>query len=1219
MPELVTNGPDLPTQLLNELYSGKVIFFCGAGVSKGMGSNLPLFDELVENLINNNQILLDDLENEAKELKAWDRVLGLLEREERLGPNFVRQDIIKQLSVEPSGTLLLHNALIKLARINPANTEEGIRLVTTNFDRRFIDAGLNEKNIDAAPKLPVPDPSRWRSIVHLHGIIQNSDNSEIAPDSGENLVLTTADFGRAYLTERWAARFITELFRLYTIVFVGYGLNDPVMRYMVDAIATEKANNKDQFNKVYAFAGISEDQPNEISSEKTKWKAKGVVPIIYYYKGNNHSLMVDTFVEWARIRTDPFKSRQEIVINGIGKIPSGDNHHSVNRVIWALDDPITAEAISKTDPISNKFILEKWLDQFTKSNLLSCPSDPGYKVSLLNTHYGNLDNTRKALAQFLTNHLHLPELLKWCLENGGNPHPYFQELINKELSNQSSNIPEKTKLFWSVLVNQISVDSNQVFWLAKLWETNQSNHLYKYYEDKIIKEITPHLVVIPRGSERKSLKKIYPELDVIIDPIEEFSHLELVTIEEDNWLYLKDILINTSFLSRHAETLTGYLENVHSLSELADLNVEQTYFRKSISDHEQDKYSKEFKYLINLVRDSYQVLKETDKQRAKNLLNRWVDSQWLLFKRLALHALTEDEYADIKHTRKLLLDGEKPGIWEIGMRREVLRFFRLAGDRLPKDLALELEIELNNRQLDKNNKIYQLEYYKKLCLHRLSYSGVKLSESSTKFLKENQINLKDEPNESDEFKHISGIPKPTWVNRSDLAPIEYVNGDTSKLVKGLKSGKLNQDEFVGLMFIQPEKVFAALKSLASQNYWEREYWELFLSELETITFRSTEIAFSYRDISLVLSKAPIKFFNLPGPNAGSIVSHLAKEFDINQITEFKVLWDKIWNGSSVCKEVNDLETDDPYSFSHRHPVGKLTETILTRLDKLQISESEGIPAELEYYFKKFTAEDTNGRISRMVLATDLHFLFYIDPKWTKKNLIEHMNIEKSEEASDLWSCYAYSTQMGPNLFSVIKPSYFNILKFRNLDVWVLERLVNLFIEICIEAPKELKNHEIKNVLNNLNEQGLVQVITNIHDRFTQQNETQKDLFCKEIIGPWFEKYWPKIGTVKTSKTSDAFLCLIANCGNSFTEIFEKIIPYLSPIDEYKNGLEDLFESDIPNNHPVETLKLLKSIKHGQLTTNQKSILKNILEQIKAANKSLVADRNFHELYNLANT
>ena len=41
------------------------------------------------------------------------------------------------------------------------------------------------------------------------------------------MVLTDKDFGRAYLTEGWARRFIQDLFLKFTVLFVGYSHNDP--------------------------------------------------------------------------------------------------------------------------------------------------------------------------------------------------------------------------------------------------------------------------------------------------------------------------------------------------------------------------------------------------------------------------------------------------------------------------------------------------------------------------------------------------------------------------------------------------------------------------------------------------------------------------------------------------------------------------------------------------------------------------------------------------------------------------------------------------------------------------------------------------------------------------------------------------------------------------------------------------------------------------------
>ena len=60
MPELVSNGPRIPVHLMNEVDTGGVVFFCGAGISTGDGSELPSFAELVDHVYEANRMGKDE-------------------------------------------------------------------------------------------------------------------------------------------------------------------------------------------------------------------------------------------------------------------------------------------------------------------------------------------------------------------------------------------------------------------------------------------------------------------------------------------------------------------------------------------------------------------------------------------------------------------------------------------------------------------------------------------------------------------------------------------------------------------------------------------------------------------------------------------------------------------------------------------------------------------------------------------------------------------------------------------------------------------------------------------------------------------------------------------------------------------------------------------------------------------------------------------------------
>ena len=344
---------------MNEADTSSVVFFCGAGVSCGGGSGLPNFAELVDHVYQENRIEPDEVEQEALHLDApepglrrpqFDKALGLLERPERLGASVLRHTVIDCLSTQPTAPLRVHEALLGLSR-----TEQGVRLVTTNFDNRFVEASLEERSVDAAPMLPVPKRHSWSSLVHLHGRI-------VPGDDGSNLVLTAADFGRAYLTERWAARFVTELFREFTVIFVGYGVADPVMSYLVDSLAAERAKGA-RFANAFAFAP-HDGTPAGQDKARDGWLAKNVKPILYDSR-EDHRLLAETLIEWARIRSDPFRSRSLIALTDIRKLPAGSDDPVVERVVWALNDSEASKALAEAPPIIDEDDfpkIESWLD-----------------------------------------------------------------------------------------------------------------------------------------------------------------------------------------------------------------------------------------------------------------------------------------------------------------------------------------------------------------------------------------------------------------------------------------------------------------------------------------------------------------------------------------------------------------------------------------------------------------------------------------------------------------------------------------------------------------------------------------------------------------------------------------------------------------------------------------------------------------------------------------
>jgi hypothetical protein len=288
--QFIPNGPYIPDELLVARDAGDVIFFCGAGVSQHE-AGLPNFEKLGRNVID---ILGAALDSPARALLdkalqmgrmagvggllATDRVFGLLEREFEVAD--VRAAVAEAITPAEGAGLGAHRTLLALA----TSRAGVIRLVTTNFDLLF-EACDPQLPCSGPPRLPDPrSDTEFRGIVHLHGRV---DPAYKCPADDE-FVVSSADFGRAYLSDGWATRFIQSLLGRFQIVFVGYTAEDPPVQYLLEALNLQAGTR----NRLYAF------QDGESEAAKALWEHKGVQAIAFD-STNGFGPLWQTLEAWA--------------------------------------------------------------------------------------------------------------------------------------------------------------------------------------------------------------------------------------------------------------------------------------------------------------------------------------------------------------------------------------------------------------------------------------------------------------------------------------------------------------------------------------------------------------------------------------------------------------------------------------------------------------------------------------------------------------------------------------------------------------------------------------------------------------------------------------------------------------------------------------------------------------------------------------------------------
>ena len=684
--QFVKNGPDVPDRLLQEHEDGRVVFFCGAGVSYPAG--LPGFRELTDKVYADLHIEHDALQKAALKAKQFDRAIGLLEQVVVGGRYTVRQRLAEILAPNLAArrATSTHEALLTLGQDRDGRT----RLVTTNFDRLF-ELVIASRRIDVqrheAPLLPVPK-SRWTGLVYLHGLLPVDPTCEDLDD----LVVSSGDFGRAYLTERWAARFVGELFQNYTVCFVGYSIDDPVLRYMTDALAADRLLGESPV-EMFAFATYPKGQEEKCANE---WHAKNVTPILYK-KHRIHWYLHRTLDAWTDTYSDGISGKESIVARYAGLRPAASTTEDnfVGRMLWALSDPsgLPAKRFADRDPVPSLEWLEPLSERIYGWDDLSrfrVPSgvekDHSLEFSLIRrpspyTHAAWMtlvdegmvsrawDDVMHQLARWLIRHLDDPKLVLWLSQHAGPIHHRFarhvelclEELGELERDGKVDKLnyirdsaphavprPPMRRLWHLLLAGRVKIQGsdspvgglNIFHWRSRLERDGLTTALRLQLRDMLTPQVSLREPFLwdqdPEDSTRPQRLKDLVDWRIVLsidDAHSALAHLR----ESSRWSeVLPELLEDFGALLRDAMDLAHELGG-------ADDRSDRTYvYQLSIARRQLNTRSPDWMVLIGLARDAWLETAKIAPEQAGRTAEAWSTAPYPVFRRLAFFAAAEE-------------------------------------------------------------------------------------------------------------------------------------------------------------------------------------------------------------------------------------------------------------------------------------------------------------------------------------------------------------------------------------------------------------------------------------------------------------------------------------------------------------------------------------------------------------------------------------------------
>lgn len=645
-----------------------------------MGAGLPSYVGLVEHCF---QELTHPLPQPSDYQWHWpDRMLGALES--RYSPERVRNIVCSRLKRRPRD-LSLHRAILRLAQLRRHN---GIRLVTTNFDTYFEKArraiGLKYE-WHAGPVVPIPKNDRaasWRSLVYLHGRLGASTN---------HLVLSSADFGKAYLTDAWAARFVSQLFSDFKVLFIGYSLNDPVLRYMTDAFAAEEAETRFRHPRgpAYIFTPVADDD----IPDPQPYTDRNLEPI-FYRSSNNHNDLKRTIISWADARDDYLSSVRQLINDIAPRRPDAIDPTDTANLLWAVagrpgDNGHGARVFAGVENLPPI----EWFDAFDAREVkleetaksaaeiaAQAGRQPPARASLdLSPLFPLMADRREleltpvgyALIQWLVRHLKSEGLVERVLRKlaeGRHLHAHLRHSIRERLA-EESDFQEGFLRFWRIVASEgqwMSCRTRPVggpAWVVRSSIGNGADPAWLRQE--VMASLRPSLQLSP-SSYRSYRKLLDPSTadNTIGNTLSELAIAD-VFLSDDSAINtmierIDEINGNDTLWGDLIDDLTSLLaQTLHLYAAAGNASASRDpseFLRPSIVPHRQNRTHRNWTILFDLIWRGWIHIDGSDAGRSRATVWRWRGIPYHAFRRLVLAAMNHSPHFSASERMEALLN-----------------------------------------------------------------------------------------------------------------------------------------------------------------------------------------------------------------------------------------------------------------------------------------------------------------------------------------------------------------------------------------------------------------------------------------------------------------------------------------------------------------------------------------------------------------------------------
>jgi hypothetical protein len=1064
---------------------------------------------------------------------------------------------------------------------------------------------------------------------------------------------------------------VSELFRNYVVCFVGYSINDPVLRYMMDALAADRMQGE-VTPQAWALGDCETGQEH---GKAVEWEAKGVTPILYNIPtgGHDHSALHRTLQAWADTYRDGVQGKEAIVVKHALARPQESTKQDdfVGRMLWALSDKsgLPAKLFAEFNPApSLDWLLEAFAEErFGFEDLLRfdvpprgklddklhfslvrrpAPYDRAPSINLVSggATDSQWDDVMLHLARWLVRHLNDPRLVIWIAQRGGRLNDRWLLLIENKLNDFSSKehdgktaeldtirsqapnaIPGPLmRTLWRLMlsgrVKSFSHDSAIYRWLGKLKREPLTTTLRLELREILAPKVTLKKpfrwgVEEANANEPERLRQLVDWELVLVD---DGVHSALRDLGGDYWASaLPDLLEDFQQLLRDA------LDLLRELGEADERRDRSHWDMPSIAPHWQNRGFRDWVSLIELLRDSWLSVRENNSNRATWIAQSWFELPYPTFKRLALFAASQDDCVPSKQWVDWLLADGAWWLWSTDTGREVFRLIVLQGRQLAGTDQERLEVavlagpprEMYRDDLEQDR--WQDLVARSVWLHlaKLNASGLTLGKSAAARLTELSTAYPQwhlTANERDEFSHwMSGTGDPDFEESRnvDIAPRKRRD-----LVKWLtkpppERRPFYEDTWRDVCCTRFFHSLYALCDLARDGVWPAERWR---DALQT---------WAQEDMVL-------RSWHYAAPLVNSMPDAVFQEI-VHAVTWWMEATSKLINWHEdilldLCSRVlalpleagtgmklNGESIDQPVTEAINHPVGHVAQALINLWFKRQPNDNDLLPPDIGPFFTQICDVQVNRfRNGRVLLGSHLIALFRVDRQWTEQHLLPLFAWGMPTEAKAVWEGFLWSPRLYQPLLTAFKPQFLETAK-HYAQLGEHRAQFAAFITYASLGPTEgYSVDEFRSAIGALPQEGLEQSAQALTQALEGAADQRED-YWKNRVHPFWQQVWPKSRELASPRIAECLTRLVIAARGEFPAALASMRHWLQPI-EYPDYIESLLhKSGLCRRFPVAALQLLDAVIGDPQWASQE--LGQCLDEIVEAAQNLAKDVHYLRL------